>query len=196
MSRPGPGHNNPPDPGFAYRRHVWARAKAEMRPPPMTPTQVRLRMARATELGLSFAQLSSIRMATGRDPRALLFSPEALSLRLTRQLDMPGVIRDKLATLRHCHLLAFSPEEEPAEIFLDDLRRAARVGFAAAAPMPPVTAGWGKVRATVLPMLRTLGLPGDATLMIGNEAGPGPGWAAAIRAPFLDAAAYFAPQAA
>ncbi len=189
----GIGHNGPPDPALRWRKLHWVKAKAALRPPPLSQVQLKFRMARAEELGLTYAQYASIRMATGRDPAALLFSPQGLGLRLTRRISLPPATLSKLARLRGCALLALAPEGERAEEFLEELRGESGLAFAGAAPLPAPGAGWGATRAAILPMLAAQSLPSGSTLLIGRDDGSEPGWAAALGQPFLPAAAYFAP---
>ena len=188
---PGPGHNGPPEEGFRGRVLAWRQAKAALRPPPLSPIQLRVRMARAEELGLAYAQYGAIRMATGRDPRALMFSPQGLGLRLKRRIEIPEAALAKLMRVRQCHLLALAPEGEAAAAFLAELREVTGLPFAGCAASPARDAGWGATRRALLPALTGLSLPGGSTVVIGAEAGPEPGWAAALGQPFLSGAAYF-----
>ena len=79
MRTAGIGHNDGPplDRGYSWRRHVWKRAKEEQLPKVGIET-VRRHVRRAAQLGLTYPQYASIRIGTGRDVRALLFSAAAL----------------------------------------------------------------------------------------------------------------------
>jgi hypothetical protein len=199
MTPPSPGHNTPPEmePGYRWRLHCWRVAQQALARKPVSATTLRLRSARAAELGLSYRQYAGLHAVSGRDPRALIFSPEALHLRLARRLSLPDPVRDKLAGLRNCHLLALAPPGEAPGAFLDELRAVTALPFAGAAASPPPGAGWGAIRAALRPALAPLALPGDAAVLIGRTEGAGgaaapePGWAAALRAPFLAADSYF-----
>lgn len=191
MREIGIGHNSQDDAARRGRIRRWQQAKAGLRGPALSPTQLKLRMRRAAELGLSYRQYNALVLASGRDPRALVFTPAGMGLRLERRLRLPDAQREKLAQLRNCHLLALAPEAEAAEAFLEELREISALPFAAAIAAPAVTAGWGVVRAAFRPALKALALPGDALAMIGDANTQEAGWAAAIRAGFLPGEVFF-----
>lgn len=77
VSLPGLGHNlGPPlDPGRGSVVLAWRRARDEAwKPPP--PEVVRMRMARAATLGLTYREYTAVLMDRGRRLQALLFPLE------------------------------------------------------------------------------------------------------------------------
>src|SRR5690606_28253280 len=82
MREPGLGHNGGPSlaPGSGWARHCWTRARAELLP--TLPLEIiRLRVARARQIGLDYGTYATIRASTGRDIVAFLFSTETLRVR-------------------------------------------------------------------------------------------------------------------
>lgn len=79
------GHNGGPGleaPG-AWALHCWRRARSELLP--HLPLEVvRLRVARARDLGLDYRTYASVRASTGHDVVAFLFSSNALRLKSAR----------------------------------------------------------------------------------------------------------------
>ena len=190
--RPGPGHNNPPGVPNGWARHCWSRARADLIGERMPVEMVRIRMARARELGLSFPQYRSILLGGGRDVTAFLFTVEGLHLRLTRELSMPDAVRAKLGAITRCGLLAFAPSGEAPQAFRQELSSVAGVGFADAGPEPEPRATWGQGRAAVHALLRAEGLPAQSVVMVGHGARER-GWAEAAQlVRFLPRADYFA----
>lgn len=175
----GPGHNDGPplDPGQTWRTHVWRRAKAEQLPKYGIET-VRRHVRRAAALGMTYPQYASIRVGTGRDVRALLFSGAALGLRRGVGPAAPHVA--KLRAVRDVERLLLG-EDPGAEADL----------FHAAAPAPRFDAGLQAGRAAIRALLDPRRLPGDAVVMIGERAEEA-GWAEAARlARFIRSEAYF-----
>lgn len=191
MRNVGIGHNSQDDASRKGRVRQWQKAKAALKGPALSPIQMKLRIRRAEELGLSYRQYAALVLATGRDPRAFLFTPEGMSLRLGRRLVLPDAPRGKLARLRNCHLLALAPEAEAPETFLSELREVSALPFVAAIPSPSAQAGWSAIRAVFQPTLGALSLPGDALVVVGGTARAEPGWAAALRAGFLPGDVFF-----
>lgn len=79
--------------------------------------------------------------------------------------------------------------------FLAELREETGPAFDCAARAPSAQAGWSAARASLLPALAATSLPGAAAVLIAEDDGPAPGWAAAVQAGFLPAPKYFAPVA-
>lgn len=196
FARPGPGHNNGPqlDENHAWRRHCWAQARRELLG--HIPLEiVRMRIARARELGLLYPQYASILLGTGRDVTAFLFTAEGLQLKLARRLSLPAAVRDKLAGLVRCERLVLAPQAEDPAGFLGELEDHARLNFASAGVMPDDSAGWGRVRRQLHEALRPLKLPMSSIVMIGSRDRER-FWAdAAGLAKFLPSDAYFRPSA-
>lgn len=177
------GHNKGPtmEPGGAWRRYAWSRARAELLPR-MPIEVVRRRVRRARDLGLDYKSYAGIRAATGRDVIALLFSDNAL--RLLRDGRMPADRDAKLATLRGAGALALvHPPHRPAIV----IERNSVLQCADTAPS--AFAGWSEVRDRVLALKGTL--PADGVVVIG-ETWAERDWCEAARlAGFLTADRYF-----
>lgn len=190
--KPGPGHNDPPGVPNGWARHCWSRARAELIGERMPVEMLRIRMARARELGLSFPQYRSILLGGGRDVTAFLFTVEGLHLRLTRELSMPDHVREKLGAVTRCGLLALAPSGEVPQAFRQELSQVSGVSFADAAAEPEPHATWGQGRRAVHALLRAGGLPAQSVVMVGQGARE-QGWAEAAQlVRFLPRADYFA----
>jgi len=181
---PGIGHNNGPelDANLGWRRHAWARARAELLP--TLPIEVvRLRVRRAQELGLPYRTYAGVRAATGRDVIGFLFSSNAL--RLLRQTDaLPPGHHARLAALVAADRVAIlQPPLTQAPPPLD-----------ACYPAPRFTDTWPAMRDQIAAIIRSRGRPADGYILIGETASERD-WAEAGRtAGFLTGARYFAPH--
>lgn len=164
---PGIGHNQDPAPVSLWHKHMWERAQAAQPDRRLPLAVVRMRMARAVELGMGYAEYATLYRTAGRDPAGLLFTPAALHLRLKRRLEMPAPVRAHLARLGACHLLALAPEGEAPADFLEELRAVSALPFAGAAAMPAQGARWPDLVGAVRAILDPLHLPGPAIALIG-----------------------------
>ncbi len=187
MSLPGPGHNNGPslDEGVAFRTHAWRRAREDLLP--TLPVEVvRLRVARARELGLDYRTYAGVRASTGRDVVGFLYSTNALHL--LRPTDrLPEDRRARLAALVGCDRTAIvqPPLDPEAVLVLAPLHAAHRA--------PPATLSWPARRDAMRAILGARGLPPDAVLLVGETAAERE-WAEAGRmAGFLRGDRAFAP---
>lgn len=111
------GHNGGPsmEPGLAWRRYAWTRARADLLP--KLPIEVvRRRVRRARELGIDYKSYAGIRAATGRDIVALLFSDNALRLiRSNARIDPDRA--EKLDAIFRADLLALvHPPHDPQTV--------------------------------------------------------------------------------
>lgn len=180
----GIGHNGGPplEAGRSWRAHVWKRARAEQLPKLGIET-VRRHVRRAAQLGLTYPQYASIRVGTGRDVRALLFSPAALGWR-RGALPAPAVKRVAALEDAEALLLARLRDHQPGAPVISG-----PVRFAAAGPPPSSLAeAFPAIRAVLDP----LKLPGDAVVMVGERPEEA-AWAEAARlARFLPAEAWAA----
>lgn len=163
----GIGHNAPPEPVSLWHKHMWERARAEQaaKRPPMAV--IRMQMARASELGMGYADYAALHRTAGRDPAGLIFTPAALNLRLARRLVLPDAVRAHLVRLRDCHLLALAPEGEAPDAFLEELRDVSDLPFATAAAMPSAQSSWSGLVQAIRSALDPLRLPGSALALIG-----------------------------
>jgi len=120
------GHNQGPpldQPTGGWARHCWRQAhKKAWRSPPLEV--VRLRAARAAELGLSYHDYSAILLDRGGQPKALIFdlggtlvatrNDEIETDRQGRIRALPGVI-EKLSALRNCRVFVVTNQAGVAE---------------------------------------------------------------------------------
>ncbi|TNC71559.1 hypothetical protein FHG71_11440 [Rubellimicrobium roseum] len=185
---PGPGHNGGPslDEGTAWRRHCWTRARTDLLP--TLPVEVvRLRVARARELGLPYRTYAGLRASTGRDLIGFLFSSNAL--RLLRATDpLPEDRHARLMALVACDRVGLAqPPLAPSALL-------ARAPLDAAQAAPPALASWPALRNDLKALLRTRRLPGDAVLLVADTALERDWVAAGGLAGVLAGDAYFAPQ--
>ncbi|SOH95584.1 hypothetical protein SAMN06273572_11279 [Monaibacterium marinum] len=193
--KPGIGHNKPPESATGWTRHCWTRARADLVGERLPIDMLRVRMARARQLGLSFPQYRSILLGGGRDVTAFLFTVEGLHLRLQRELSMPDPVRSKLAEVSNCGLMAFAPSGEVPEQFRQEVSEVSGVRFTAAGAEPEQSAGWRASRDAVHNLLRSEGLAAQTVVMIGNSARE-TGWAdAAQLVKFIPRAEYFPVEA-
>ena len=179
----GPGHNGGPsmEPGHAWRRHAWTRARAELLP--RLPLEVvRRRVRRAAELGIDYKAYAGIRAATGRDVVALLFSSNAL--RMLREARMDADRAAALASVRDAAILSLvQPPLDPGLVV------ALNPAILRAVRAPGLADSWGATRARVLSL--TGPIPGDGVVVIGATALER-GWSDAGRlAGYIDADSYF-----
>jgi hypothetical protein len=186
---PGFGHNSGREPDLGWRRHCWSEARRRLLP--TLPIEViRLRVARARELGLDYRTYASVRAASGHDVVAFLFSSNALRLLAPRDR-LPDDRAAKLAALRDCgRLLLAQPPLDPGALAAGIAERhGLRVE---AAPAPPAFAPWATLRAAVQAALAPGRVPADGVLLVGDTAFERE-WAAAGRlAGYLAAERYFA----
>lgn len=163
------GHNLGPAPVSLWHQHMWARAKAGHADSRLPVAVVRMRMARAAELGMRYADYAALYRTGGRDPAGLIFTPAGLHLRLSRRLAMPCAVRAHLAGLRACNLMALAPEGEDPAAFLEELRDISALPFVAAAAMPAPRATWEGLREGLRRALDPLRLPGTAVALIAHD---------------------------
>jgi hypothetical protein len=180
------GHNKGPtmEGGEAWRRHCWGAARAALLP--TLPVEVvRLRVARARELGLDYRTYASVRAATGHDLVAFLFSSNALRIGPLSPA-LPGPRADRLAALRGVERVALT-----AAPLSPGMALAANPGtLDRAEAAPAALAPFGLARARLRAVLGAV--PADRVLLVGDH-GLEADWAAAARlAGYLPAARYFA----
>lgn len=187
------GHNQGPslDSGQGFRRFAWKKARADLLGNKVPLQIVRMRVRRAQELGLSYPQYASVLMGTGRDITAFLFTVDGLQLRLRRELEMPGRVKDKLQGLTNTDLLSFAPSGENPQEFRMELSDVAGVPFVQTAAEPTPSANWGEAKAAIRAVLDPIKLPGGAVIMVGDKTAQAE-WATAGRlARFLQSHEYF-----
>lgn len=161
---PSRGHNGGPslEEGAAFRAFAWRKARADLLP--TLPIEViRLRVARARELGLDYRTYAGVRASTGRDVVGFLFSTNAL--RLLRHGDaLPEDRRARLAALLRCDRTAVV---QPP---LDPVRVLGLAPLDAVVAAPSSALSWPATRDAIRVILRERGLPADGVVLVGETA--------------------------
>lgn len=184
------GHNNGPtmESGTGWRRHCWAKARADLLP--TLPIEiVRQRVRRAREIGLEYRTYANVRAITGRDIVALLFSSNALRIHGATD-GLPKARAARLAAIERCgKMLAAHRPIDPGDLL-------ARLGaggipFDHAMPAPRFTDSWCEVREQFQAALGGRGVHAASVLLVG-ETGVERSWAEAGRmAGYVPAGTYF-----
>lgn len=161
MNTHGIGHNGGPsfDAGVRFRQFAWKKARKGLLGESLPIEVIRMRVRRASELGLPYKSYASIRASTGRDVVGFLFSSNAL--RLIRQGDkMPVTHADKLSTVKATRIVAAHRPLVPE--LIEELEAIDRAG---SAPRP--YAPWGQQRAALTEVLGR-SLPRDGVVLISD----------------------------
>ena len=147
------GHNQGPsmEPGVAFRRHAWRKARRDLLP--TLPIEIlRRRVARAKTLGLPYKTYASVRAASGHDVVAFLFSNNALQM--LRKGDQPDPQRHAQLAKATPIALAHppvSPEDLPFQI---------------TAKAPGLAQSWSATRTSLRAPIRGANIPRDGVLVI------------------------------
>jgi hypothetical protein len=181
------GHNNGPAMDAAARLRVnqWRTAQAQLMRKTIPLTIVRMRMKRATELGLDYKTYARVRQASGRDILALLFSSNALRI-IGQGAKMPADRDAALARVKRADQLALVHRPNTPEGVL-----AANPTLQDAAAAPLFTDSWSAMRERVSGLIQTRNLPGDTVLVVGDAPLEADWYAAARAAGYLTAETYF-----
>lgn len=185
------GHNNGPtmEAGFAWRKHSWAKARADLLP--NLPIEVlRKRVARAKELGLPYKTYASVRAASGHDVVGFLFSNNALRMLRDGQA-MPETRAAKLASVKATHAALTHRPIDPDALLAQLRAQGVPIGIATQAPH--FAARWSDITAAVQAPLKAAGLPKDGVLVIGDTAHERDWSQAGKLAGFLSSDQFFAP---
>ncbi|MGI3166227.1 hypothetical protein [Pseudooceanicola sp. 200-1SW] len=136
--------------GRQFRTHMWARARASRAEAKLPLALHRARLARARELGLSYADYSAIRASAGRDIAAYLISSNALGVYAIAGRAGGGagaeaeLVSERLMSLRHVRRIGLAhPPLTPAAL----MERVAGLDLAFAAP--PLLGSWAEIRAAL-----------------------------------------------
>ena len=181
------GHNGGPgmEPGHAWRTHLWRRAQKEAMPKTIPLAIVRMRVARAAELGMDYKTYAAVRQTSGRDPLALLFSSNSLRI-ISDNARMPADRDARLARLRDAQALALVHRPMTPQAV-----RLANPVLTDAAAAPRFTDSWSVMRGQLEGFLRDRRLAGDAVVIVGDTAFEAEWLAAARAGAYLPADRYF-----
>ncbi len=178
----GIGHNSGRSlqPGTAWRRHVWRKARAQLLP--KLPVEVvRLRVRRAKELGLPYKTYAGIRASSGHDLIGFLFSSNALRVFKAAQ-DMPNDRTTKLGELIDTRQIGLIHVPCNPAHFVPPLHVAYRA--------PTLTDGWSGTRDAFVKIMRPEG-PRDRFVLVGDTELEREWATAAQTAGYLSAQDYF-----
>ncbi|MEM8538136.1 MAG: hypothetical protein AAGF56_09770 [Pseudomonadota bacterium] len=180
----GIGHNSGKvdEPGFAWRRHVWTKARKDLLP--RLPIEVvRLRVRRAKALGLPYKTYAGIRASTGHDLIGFLFSSNALRVLGNGQ----AIPQDRAVKLAQVDAHRIGLAQHP--VLPATLNTQGLIDSVHAAPVFSGT--WTDMRDHMAAIIRTEGRPADRFVLVGDTAFERE-WAEAARtAGYLAADRYF-----
>ncbi len=175
------GHNRGPsmEGGQAWRKHCWTKARKSLLK--TLPIEIlRVRVARAAEIGLDYKAYASIRAASGHDVIAFLFSSNALRV-LPKAQTMPQDRVLKLDALQKVDRLAACHAPLKAIAGLHSF------------PAPDFSHTWGETRAILLREVHARKLPRDGVVVVGDTSHER-AWSEAARlAGYVSAEQFFAP---
>ena len=181
----GIGHNSGrvDEPGQSWRRHAWGKARRDLLP--TLPIEVvRLRVARAVELGLPYRTYAGIRASTGHDLVGFLFSSNALRV-LREGQALPQDRADQLLSLLRTGRIAVAHKPVSAA------HLAGLPGIDRAEAAPRFGDSWPAMRDRIRAIATADGKPADRFVMVGDTAFERD-WAEAARmAGYLRADQYF-----
>lgn len=180
------GHNGGPtmEGGEGWRRHCWKQARENLLP--HLPIEVvRLRVRRATQLGIDYRSYASIRAASGHDVVAFLFSSNALRL-MPPVPALPDDRLQKLSAIAACGRIALVQGAlTPADVL-----QAGQGVLDAAHPAPLALASFPAIRQAIA--AAHPGHPRDGVVLIGDMTLERDWVAAGRLAGYLPAERYFA----
>ncbi|MBR9765001.1 MAG: hypothetical protein GYB53_16115 [Rhodobacteraceae bacterium] len=141
----GIGHNQGPsmDAGRQFRVHAWTRAQASHREARIPVAIHRMRIARAKELGLSYADYCRIRATSGRDIAGYLISSNALGVQSNAAPVAPR-ITEKLLSLRHVLRIGLAQPPLDPRLLLERV-----AGLDLVFPAPPLLGSFPEIRAAL-----------------------------------------------
>ncbi|QPM90075.1 hypothetical protein [Pseudooceanicola algae] len=138
----GMGHNLGPsmDPGHAWRVHQWTKARQQHSEAHLPVELVRLRIARARELGLRYRDYAAIRAVSGRDIAGYLISSNALGVYAHHTAPQEGTV-ERLEGLRHVRRIGLALPPLRPEALLDGV-----AGLDAVFAAPPLLGAFPRMR--------------------------------------------------
>ena len=188
------GHNQGPtmEAGESWRRHCWTKARRDLMK--TMPIEIlRARVARAAELGLDYKAYASIRAASGHDVIAFLFSSNALRI-LPKAPALSGARAAKISAIKNTkRVAALHPPLTPAGLaravpaYLKPL-------FEASFAAPDFSQNWGQVRETILAQTKTMNIPRDGVVVVGDTTHERVWAEAAKLAGYVSAERFFQPE--
>ena len=180
----GIGHNSGRvlEPGRAWRKHVWTKARSQLLP--KLPIEVvRLRVKRAKQLGLPYKTYAGIRASSGHDLIGFLFSSNALQVWKAGQA-VPQDRLTKLESLVATRKVAIVHGPLDTQAFVPPMDAAHK------APAP--LQSWAATRDDLIQVIQREG-PSDRFLLIGDTSEERLWAEAAKTAGFLPADHFFSP---
>ena len=140
--------------GQAWRTHCWRKARKSLLK--TLPIEIlRVRVARAAEIGLDYKSYASIRAASGHDVIAFLFSSNALRV-LPKSIVMPEDRVLKLDAMQNVD--RFAALHAPLKALPE------MPSF----PAPNARHTWGETRGIILDQIHARNLPRDGVVVIGD----------------------------
>ncbi len=158
------GHNSGrvDEPGRSWRKHVWTKARKDLLP--TLPIEVvRLRVRRATELGLPYKTYAGIRASSGHDLIGFLFSSNALHI-LREGQEPPATITAKITRLQRTDRVGAAHRP------VTPTHMMAIAGLDRAETAPAFGDSWADMRDHIRDIICAEGKPTDRYLMIGDTA--------------------------
>ena len=160
----GIGHNSGrvDEPGKSWRTHVWTQARKDLMP--SLPIEVvRLRVKRASELGLPYKTYAGIRASTGHDLIGFLFSNNALHVLREGQPLAPDRAAKLGALVRTtCSGVAHKP--------VTPTHLSSLPGLSAAHAAPSFSDSRAAMRDRMRAMITAEGQPADRFVIVGDTA--------------------------
>ncbi len=181
----GIGHNSGrvTEPGHSWRKHVWTKARKDLMP--TLPVEVvRLRVKRATQLGLPYKTYAGIRASTGHDLIGFMFSSNALHVLRDGQR-MPADRAAKLDALISTARAGLGHRP------VTSTHLAALPGIDRAFAAPRFADSWADMRDRMREIVIAMGQPADRFVMIGDTAFEREWAEAAQMAGYLNEAQFF-----
>ena len=169
--------------GQTWRTHCWTKARKSLMK--TLPIEIlRVRVARAAEIGLDYKSYASIRAASGHDVIAFLFSSNALRV-LPANKAMPQDRVLKLDAMQNISRLAAL--HAPLKALPDDAP--SMDSFIA----PNFRHSWGETREIILGQVHARKLPRDGVVVVGDTSHER-AWSEAARlAGYVSAERFFGP---